>query len=217
MKSLVKKEFSLAIPPLTYVFLAFALMSFIPGYPILCGAFFTCLGIFQGYLSAREAGDIYFSLMLPVRKKDIVRAKYISVMILEGISLLLMCVFTFIRMTYLSSSPVYLTNVMMAANPLFIAFALMVYALFNTVFLGGYFRTGYNLGKPFVIFAVTAFLLIALGEALHHFPGLGHLNEPGWEGSKDLLWCAAAALAVYLAVSLLSMRSSEKRFALLDL
>ena len=82
MKSLVKKEFSLAIPPLTYVFLAFALMSFIPGYPILCGAFFTCLGIFQGYLSAREAGDIYFSLMLPVRKKDIVRAKYISVMIL---------------------------------------------------------------------------------------------------------------------------------------
>ena len=217
MKSLIKKEFSLAIPPLTYIFLAFALMSFIPGYPILCGAFFTCLGIFQGYQSAREAGDIYFSLILPVGKRDIVRAKYLSVMILEGASVLLMCVITFVRMKYLSSAPVYVGNVMMAANPLFIAFAVAVYAVFNTVFLGGFFRTGFNIGKPFLAFGIAAFLVIALGESLHHFPGLAYLNALGWEEAKGLLWSVPASLALYFASSFLSMRSSERRFELLDL
>lgn len=44
MKQLLRKEFRLATPVITWLFIGFALMTFIPGYPILCGAFFVCLG-----------------------------------------------------------------------------------------------------------------------------------------------------------------------------
>ena len=81
MKNLLMKEFRLATLPLTYLFLLFSLMTFIPGYPILCGAFFVCLGIFQSYQRNREDNDILYSVLLPVSKKEVVVAKYIAVVL----------------------------------------------------------------------------------------------------------------------------------------
>ena len=40
MINLIKKEFKLSAHILSYVFIAFGLMTFIPGYPILVGVFF---------------------------------------------------------------------------------------------------------------------------------------------------------------------------------
>ncbi|MBQ2259036.1 MAG: ABC-2 transporter permease, partial [Spirochaetales bacterium] len=85
MKRLLKKEFKLTSLKLTYYFILFSLMSFIPGYPILLGAFFLTLGIFQSFENARLQNDTLFSLLLPVTKKDIVVSKYCYVMIVEAI------------------------------------------------------------------------------------------------------------------------------------
>ena len=49
MKSLLMKEFKLAASPLAYIFLAGALMTLLPGYPILMGAFFICFGVFHSF------------------------------------------------------------------------------------------------------------------------------------------------------------------------
>ena len=78
MKNLLYKEFFLATPPLTFLFLGFTAMTFLPGYPILCGAFFVCFGIFQSYQIGREDHDILYTVLLPVKKTDAVRAKYAS-------------------------------------------------------------------------------------------------------------------------------------------
>ena len=61
MKNILKKEMTLSASILSYLFIAFGIMFFIPGYPILCGAFFVTLGIFQSFQNAREANDIVFS------------------------------------------------------------------------------------------------------------------------------------------------------------
>ena len=45
-------------------------MAMIPQYPILRGSFFVCLGIFGTFQSGREAGDIFYTVMLPVSKKE---------------------------------------------------------------------------------------------------------------------------------------------------
>ena len=83
MNLLLKKEMRLCALLLTYLFIAFALMTLIPGYPILCGSFFITLGIFQSFLSAREANDIVYSALLPIAKKDVVKAKYQFTMFIE--------------------------------------------------------------------------------------------------------------------------------------
>lgn len=46
MKNILKKELTLSASILSYLFILFGLMFFIPGYPILCGVFFVTLGIF---------------------------------------------------------------------------------------------------------------------------------------------------------------------------
>lgn len=68
MKKLLYKELRLTAAPITYLFLAFALMTLIPGYPILMGGFFITLGIFYTFQTARESGDILFTALLPCKK-----------------------------------------------------------------------------------------------------------------------------------------------------
>lgn len=55
MNKLLKKELRLTAAPITYFFLAFGLMTLIPGYPILVGGFFITLGIFYTFQMARRA------------------------------------------------------------------------------------------------------------------------------------------------------------------
>ena len=49
MKNLLIKEVRLAASPLAFFFLAAAFMTMLPGYPILMGAFFICMGIFHSF------------------------------------------------------------------------------------------------------------------------------------------------------------------------
>jgi len=217
MKNLIYKEFKLAMPLLTIAFLAFTVMTFIPGYPILCGAFFVCFGIFQAYQLGREDNDILYSVLLPVRKTDVVKAKYATTVILQMIAFVFCAVFTGIRMTFLSSAKVYTTNVLMVANLVFLAFVLLIFAAFNVIFLGGFFKTAYRFGKPFVIFIIVNFTIIGIGEALHHFPGLGWLGavDFSYAGQQALILIGAAI--VYAIATAVACRASKKRFEKIDL
>jgi len=217
MKNLIYKEFRLAMPLLTIAFLAFTLMTFIPGYPILCGAFFVCFGIFQSYQMGREDNDILYSVLLPIRKTDVVKAKYATTIILQMIAFSFCTVFTGIRMISLSNAKVYTTNVLMAANLVFLAFVLLIFTAFNVIFLGGFFKTAYGIGKPFIVFISVNFIIIGIAEALHHFPGLSWLNamDFSYAGRHTIILIGAAI--VYVIVTVVSCKGSQKRFEKIDL
>lgn len=217
MKSLVYKELTLATPLLTYLFLGFALMAFIPGYPILCGVFFICLGMFQGYQYSREAGDMDYAVLLPVKKTDIVRAKFAAATLLELAACTLFAVVTLIRMIFLADAEVYLQNVMMGANFVFLGFVLLVFALFNGMFIGGFFKTGYGIGKPFVTFIVLCFGVIGVAEALHHLPGLAWMNTLDFSNLGGQLAFLIVGMGVYAGVTALSCHIAERRFEKIDL
>ena len=217
MKNLIYKEFKLAMPLLTIAFLAFSLMTFIPGYPILCGAFFVCFGIFQAYQQGREDNDILYSVLLPVKKTDVVKAKYATTIILQMIAFLLCTVFTGIRMTLLADAKVYTTNVLIAANLVFLAFVLLIFTAFNAFFLGGFFKTAYRYGKPFVTFIIANFIIIGIAEALHHFPGLSWLNAMDFSYAGRHAIVIIGAAIVYVAVTAVSCKVSQKRFEKIDL
>lgn len=216
MKNLLYKEFHLATPLLTFLFLGFAAMTFIPGYPILCGAFFVCFGIFQSYQLGREDNDILYTVLLPVKKSDVVRAKYTAAVALQMAAFVLFALFTCIRMVYLSDAPVYQTNVLLNANLVFLAFVLIIFAAFNVVFIGGFFRTAYRYGKPFILFIAVCFGIIAIAEVLHHLPGLGWMNALGIPGAGRQFPLFLAAAAVYSAATAVSCRLSQRRFEKID-
>lgn len=215
MKNLLIKELKLAAHPLSFLFLAFAAMTLIPGYPILMGCFFVCLGLFQSFQAGREANDVLYTVLLPVDKGDAVRAKYLFVCFIELVAWLIMAALTVLRMTALSGAAAYVNNPMMDANLVFLAYAALVFALFNGVFVGGFFTTAYKFGKPFVAFVVLAMLAALLGEVLHHVPGLDFLNGSSALGLQAAI--LAAALAASVLGTWLSCRRAVRRFERLDL
>ena len=217
MKKLIYKEFALATSLLTVLFLGFTVMTFIPGYPILCGAFFVCFGIFHSYQTAREYDDIIYTILLPVRKADVVSAKYAAAVIVQVVAFVLFAFFSVIRMVFLADAAVYRANVLMGANFVFLSFVLLIFAAFNVIFIGGFFKTAYQYGKPFVIFIIVNFSIIAAAETLHHLPGMAWLNILDMKNAVCQLPVLALSAVVYGVSSAVSCKKSKTSFENIDL
>lgn len=217
MRNLLRKEMRLAASPLPYLFVLFGLMFFLPGYPVLCGAYFAALGIFQGFRNAREANDVVFSALLPVAKRDVVKGKFLFVCLIEGCAFLLMAVPTALRMTVLSQAAVYRDNALLNANLFALGTACVIFGLFNRIFVCGFFRTAYKLGPPFVLFSVVCFLVIAAAEALPHAPGLERLNACVAEEPVLQTCLLAAGILIFLLTTVLSYLRARGRFESVDL
>ncbi|WP_026399557.1 ABC-2 transporter permease [Acholeplasma equifetale] len=217
MINLVRKEFKLSAHILSYLFIAFGFMTFIPGYPILVGVFFSCLGIFQSFQSYRESNDISYSILLPVTKKDIVKAKFIFVSSIELMTLTLMAIITLIRMTLLKDASVYVNNPLLTANLVFLGYALIIFGCFNILFVRGFFKTGYNFGKPFVSFGIIGFLVVGLAEALRYFPGLEVLNSFGFDNIGIQLIGLFIGIILYALFTFVGYKKSVKSFEKIDL
>lgn len=217
MRKLLQKEIKLSASVLSFLFILFGFMFFIPNYPVLCGVFFVTLGIFQSFQNARETNDILFSALLPVAKRDVVKAKYLFVCLIELCALALMAGITVLRMTVLSDAAVYRANSLMNANGFALGLAFFLFGLFNAVFVGGFFKTAYRFAKPFVTYIVLCFLVIGLGEALHHFPGLDGLNAFGTERLSLQLLLLLGGAILYGLLTFLSYRLSCRRFERIDL
>ncbi len=217
MRNIMRKEMRLSASVLSYLFILFGLMFLLPGYPILCGVLFVTLGIFQSFQTAREANDIVFSVLLPIAKRDVVKGKYRFVCFIELCGFLLMAIATVLRMTVLSEAGAYRHNVLMNANLFALAMALLIFGLFNLIFIGGFFRTAHKFAKPFVTYMIAAFLMIGAGEAVHHFPGLEAVNAFGFEHIFLQLALLAAGAACYAILTLISLRNACINFEKIDL
>ena len=217
MHKLFHKDLSLCTQAVTWGLLAASLLVMVPGYPILVGVFLVCLGIFHSFQYANESNDILYSVLLPVKKRDVVKAKYAQVLLFEGIGYAVMVVLTVLRMTLLGNAGPYAANPMMNATPYFLACTLLAFTAFNVLFVGGFFKTAWKVGMPFLRFGIAVFLLIAVSEALHHFPGLGFLNEPGGSRLGLQFILLALALVIFAVGTFLSCKASIRRFEKIDL
>ena len=217
MTKLLTKEFRLACSPLSWIFLAAAAMTLLPGYPILMGAFFVCFGVFHSFQNAREANDVLYTVLLPVRKRDFVGAKFAFTCCIQLIGFVGMAALTALRMTALSGGKAYLSNALMNATPLFLAFALLIFTAFNVFFLGGFFRTAYKLGMPFLAFGAATLVLIVVGEALHFIPGLAFFNAPAGERLGLQFALLGIAAVIYALGTFASCRACMTKFEKIDL
>ena len=217
MRNIMFKEVKLSASCLSFLFIAFAFMFFIPGYPVLCGVFFVTLGIFQSFQNARETNDILFSALLPIAKKDVVKGKFLFVCFIEMCSLLLMGIAVALRMTLLSNVSVYVNNALMNANCFALGLAFFLFGLFNIVFVGGFFKTAYKYDLPFITYIVLAFITIGIGESMHHFPTLSWLNAFGTEHIIKQVLLLLVGKISFAVLTYIAYNNSCKRFEKIDL
>lgn len=217
MRNILLKEMKLSASVLSYLFVLFGLMFFLPGYPVLCGVFFATLGLFKGFETAREANDTVFSALLPIAKRDVVKGRFSFVCLMEAAALIIMAIAVVLRMTVLADNSVYRGNVMMNANLFALGAAFVLFGLFNWIFVGGFFKTAYKLGRPFVVYIIVSFLCIGVFEALHHIPGLEWVNAFGTDHLGLQFLLLLAGMAAGLLMTAVSYRRACTNFEKIDL
>jgi uncharacterized membrane protein len=105
----------------------------------------------------------------------------------------------------------------MNANCFALGVAFVIFGLFNWIFVGGFFRTAYSFGRPFVLHIIVCFLVIFAAEALHHVPGLERLNAFGTDDIAMQLMLLAAGILIYFVTSVLSCSRACRAFEEIDL
>lgn len=157
MRNLIYKELKITINKFFYILpLLLGLLMFIPGWIFtLVFMYFFWISISQIYSAYIAKGDHRFNEMLPVSKKEIVLSKIYTVYILEGLHFILGLIFgVFHNMIYGQ------WNFFFDINIAFFGHILLLFAIFNIVFLPMYFKTGYYFGKA-VIYANIVVLIYA--------------------------------------------------------
>ena len=103
-------------------------------------------------------------------------------------------------------------------NPAFYGFVLVMFTIFNVIFLTQFYKTAYNVGKSFIIAQIPLWLYIIVMEALVHFPTLSaylDTTEPSMMlGQLPIL---AAGIIIYVLGILAACRVSIQRFEKVDL
>ena len=215
MAKLLKKEFRLFTHPTSWLFLSFGAMMLIPGYPMYVPLFWTTLGLFYACLSARENNDLYYTLLLPVRKRDAVRARGLYFALMELLQILVCALFAILRLA-LKIGP---NNAGMDVNLALFGLGLVLMGLFNLLFLPRLYRNPSAVGKPFALVTVFVFLYIVAAEVccftVPFFRDVLDTPDPQHLGAKlAVLLCGAAA---FVLLTWLGVRKAERIFEKVDL
>lgn len=103
------------------------------------------------------------------------------------------------------------------ANAAYYGFGLMIYALFNVLFVTEFFRTAWKAGKAFLIALIPASLMALAMEVIVHFPGFGWLDSVAPADLVRQLPILAAGIAVYAAGAWVAYAVAARRFEKVDL
>ena len=223
MKAILYKEFKLAMHPLCYVFVfTFPLMILIPSYPIAVGFIYilSCYPIlFLGANKGQQSNDLLFTTLLPVRKKDIVLARIMTVATMH---------FAFIAVVSMLYPLAVMINSAIPGDPTpglgldgylsILAIVLVGYSIADLIFFPIYYKHG----KSIVMSTLLTILgfVIYLGIftiAIPYIPGCeGYMQLLCKSGIGYQIMLFGIALVVYFFVHFLVYKISSKRLEKVD-
>ena len=214
MKALLYKQLRLVCHPMTPVFCLFGIMVIIPNYPYTVIFFYVMLGLFFTFLNIREQKDIYYSALLPVPKRDTVKAGCAFVVIIQVLSLVVL-----IPCSLLAAhlQPGKDTLVGLDPNAALLTAGFLLYAVFNAVFLPSFYANGYKVGIAFLKAVIPTTLVMMVLEALPHFPALTWLDDMDAATQVRLLPYFVAAVLLYGIGTVLTFRRAAAQYEKVDL
>lgn len=156
MKNFLYKEIKLITNPLNWIFLLFLTMLLIPTYPCYVPFFYLCLSVFFMFNNAEINRDMEYSLILPIRKKDIVKSRCILVFFYQILGLILSIPFVFLRVTENQAG--------IDLNVAFFGLIMICLSIFNFVFISGFYKKGEKPGLPFLASSILYFVVYIVFE-----------------------------------------------------
>ena len=215
MKQLLKKEFLLAAHPTGYLFLGLAAMMLIPSYPLTVTFFYPCLAVFFISMTARENRDIFYTVLLPVKKRGAVKARFLLCVFFQAGQAVLCIPFFFLRALY----PPEGNMVGLDANIALLGFGLTLMGLFNAIFFPLHYKNPNKIGVPFLLGSAALFLGVGVSEALPHFVPFvrDRLDTALFSHLPEKLFCFFLGAALYALLTICACRKSMRSLEALDL
>lgn len=215
MKNLIYKDFKLSIHTTSYLFLILGSMLLIPSYPYYVAFFYQTLGIFFMFMTGNSTNDVFFTAMLPIRKRDAVKARFYTVLILELLQIIVSVPFAILRTILIPME----NGAGIEANTALFGLAFVMFGLFNITFLPMFYKTGNKTGMPFMISCLAMTLFAGIAEVAIN------INR-SWKAALDTInpeylpqqiVVLAAGIIVFGLLSFIAYEKSAASFERLDL
>ena len=215
MKALLYKEMKLAMHPVCYVFLfLFPFMILIPSYPIGVGFIYLLASypiLFLGANKGQQSNDLLFSTLLPVRKKDIVLARIITVVSMQAVFIVLMSILSpvsglvQVNIADESGSGPSLPGLGLDAYVSVVAFAVIGLALADLIFFSIYYERGKSIVASTLLSIIAFMAFIGASTLVLPYAVPGYMDF--FSGKLGVQF---AALGVALLLSFLIHFASYK-------
>ncbi len=210
---LLYKELTLAAHPTSIVFAFLGCLVIVPAYPYTVIFMFGCLAPYLTFINARETNDAWYTAILPVTKREIVKGKCLLIIIFQLFQLLFSIPFVFLRNVLdVKNNPVGID-----ATVAWYGFGLILYAVFDLVFFPAFYKSGYKAGKSFILAAIPMLILMIGVEGSVHIPVLFWLDSYKPEHLLLQLPILLFGILCYAVFLTLAYRMSVKRFEKVDL
>ena len=213
MFKLIYKEFKLAAHPTLYIFMLLGCLVIIPNYPSSTVFEYGCLAPFITLFNARENHDAFYTASLPVKKRDVVKGKYMLFIITQMVQMIISLPFAFLK-----------TKVIGVSNPLgietnvaYYGLGLIIFTIFNMLFFTEFYKTAYKVGKAFLVGIIPATVMMILME------GIVHIKTFSWMDSTEScdmllqLPILIAGIIIYIIGNLIAYDIAARRFEKVDL
>ncbi len=214
MKNLLYKEFKLVLHPGFYLVILTAALLIIPSWIYFVAmSYIYFIAISNLFGLSKTNNDTAFSIMMPVKKTDVVKARIISICFLELLNVVAAIPFAIINFMLYKGN-----NALMDPNLAFFGLVLIMYGIFNFMFFPSFYKTGYKLAWPLIKAMIIAVLFSAVVELLVF--NIPFLHEALDSINPDMLiWkflTLLAGIIIFVISNIFAFKLSAKRFERLE-
>ncbi|NLN14680.1 MAG: ABC-2 transporter permease [Tissierellia bacterium] len=213
MLNLIYKELRLAAHPNLFIFTLLGALVLVPAYPYGMVFIFGCLGPYITFMYGRETNDIYYTSLMPVKKRDTVKAKCLLVILSQMTQLIISLPFAFLRLRILAEG----NPAGIEANIAYYGFGFLIYGIFNLILLTEFFKTGYKVGKAFIMAIIPASIGVLIMEVMVHFPAFKWLDSVEPALMLKQLPILVVGIIFYILSMLVAYRVASNSFQKVDL
>lgn len=215
MKNLLYKELKLAVHPSILIFPFIGMLLLIPAYPYFVAFVYTFIGFGNLFMMGKTNQDIFFTVSLPIRKKDAVTARFYTIAAIELLQIAVAIPFAIISSIINPQG----NAVGIDANFALFGFVFIMYAIFNAVFLPLFYKTAYKIAMPlFLAIAPVSVFIVGVEIAVQTVPFLKNsLDTPQAGRMIPQLLVLIAGILIFVLANVLACKKAARNFDKVDL
>ncbi|HPF86459.1 MAG TPA: ABC-2 transporter permease [Candidatus Limiplasma sp.] len=214
MKALLYKEFKLVVNPLFYCVALFSALILIPQWLYFIALLYFCfMSAPNLFTLSKTYKEVYFTATLPVLRRDVVKARLVSLVVLEVLQIVVAAVCVVLKLTVMTT-PNY---IFLDGNLAFLGLSFVMFGLFNIVLLPMFYQTAYKIAMPAILATVVSVAFAAAVElGVIYLPAVADLFD-GMHTTAAHVITLAAGIAVFAGLNIAAYRVSAARFETVDL